>query len=318
MARILDLYRKHAAEPARAHDDVEPVVLRADPKIEPADDENSDVPFIEIGSPAGRVMSKGLQNLAPAPTIIPMPRPAAKTETVLAPAVTAASPLAYYHIAFQALPLSQGPLGPLDRRLAQELVAYHAPDHPVAEQYRSLAREFESQLRLETGKVLLFSSAQPGAGKTSVVLNLGLTMARQGTRVLVVDANLRRPAIAERLGIGAGPGLRDVLTRTVPLPWAIQNSGLENLTVLAHGNAGVEPPADAWTMLLDQLRGRTDFTLIDAADWSQAESTRLGALCTAIFLVLRPTDLTAESVSRLADEIPKQGGRLRGYVLVQR
>src|SRR5207247_1880385 len=63
-------------------------------------------------------------------------------------------------------------------------------------------------------------------------------------RVTVVDANLARPALAERLGLSAGPGLREVLTGRTPLPWAVQNTRQTNLRApVARRSAGPTAPA---------------------------------------------------------------------------
>jgi len=74
-----------------------------------------------------------------------------------------------------------------------------------------------------------------------------------------------------------------------------------------------------WPLVLDQLRQRYDWVVIDAPDWgSRTELPVLAATCGATYLVLRPDDLTGPDVNDMLTDIPRQGGKLRGYVLAQR
>jgi hypothetical protein len=319
MARILNIYSKPESASGPRLEAAPPLVL-PDPKIDTPDDDVSDVPFIEIGSPAGRVMSKGLQDLAPAPTIIPMPRPAVRSVIEPKPELAPMAAVPYFRISFQSLPFHRERLSPAERRFGQDLVAYHAPEHLVGEQYRQLAREVENQLASEPKKTLLFSSAAAGAGTTSVVLNLSITLARgEQTRVVVVDANFDRPAVADRFGLPSAPGIREILGRTIPLAWGFQETGVPNLSALTSGNRFGEPSLDIWPLLLDQLRQRFDWVLIDAAEWAdRPDLTALTATAAATFLVLRPADLEMPGLDGLFADIPRHGGRLRGYVVAQR
>ncbi len=131
----------------------------------------------------------------------------------------------------------------------------------------------------------------------------------------VIDANFARPAVAERLGLGMVPGLREVLARSVPLIWAIQETGQQGLNVLTAGAASIAPVMDDWPFVLDQLKQRFDWVLVDAAEWGHPELPALSGTCAANYLVLAPTDLAAPDLNDLLAEIPRHGGQLRGYVL---
>jgi Mrp family chromosome partitioning ATPase len=152
-----------------------------------------------------------------------------------------------------------------------------------------------------------------------VLLNLAITRARRDAgKVVVVDANFDRPAVAQRLGCAAAPGLREVLARTVPLAWGLQESGQMNLSVLSAGNLPGEPAMDLWPLVLDQLRHRFDLVLIDAAECQRPEWPAVAGTATATYLVLRQADLEKPELNDMLVEVPRLGGRLRGYVLTQR
>src|SRR5262249_34937438 len=126
-------------------------------------------------------------------------------------------------------------------RFAPELVAYHAPDLPAGERYRELLAALLSAAGVLPGDrcpVLLFTTAEPGAGATTVQLNVAITAARQGRRrVVVVAATLARPAVAERLGLPTVPGLREVLAGSAALEQALQPTEQANLRALTAGLA---------------------------------------------------------------------------------
>ena len=88
-------------------------------------------------------------------------------------------------------------------------------------------------------KVIMVASTRPGEGKSSVACLSAITFALNGSKVLLVDADLRRPAIHLRFRIGKGLGLSSVLSGTVPLqeavvPWA-------DSTKPAHFSVGTDP-----------------------------------------------------------------------------
>ena len=319
MARIVDTLHPHDARRDR-HGFEAPAKAQTVPVDEPCDDERDDVPFIEVGGPVKQTSLKVMRPSAdPIPTIIPLTRsaPLERSPAPVRPAISETP--AVFRISFQPLPFAPGVSEPIDQRLPRELVAFHQPDHPVSEQYRRLLAELQEQLGSEPGKTLLFASAVPGAGTTSVLLNLALTAAQQErTRVAVVDANFARPSLAQRLGLATAPGLREVLARTIPLTWALQESGLPALQALANGRTECQPAMEQWPAAVDLIKQHYDWVLIDAAEWGQQELPALAAACLATYLVLGPADLGSVEINDTLQEIPRHGGSLRGYVVVQR
>ncbi len=157
------------------------------------------------------------------------------------------------------------PPGPQLDRL---LVAALAPTSLAAEKYRSLRTRLK---RAETGRnlrTIAITSPAKGDGKSLTAANLALTMAQEfQQRVLLVDADLRRPTVHQLFGLGDGPGLGDVLMNVADLDQALVTLPDQHLTILP---AGVPPshPAEllgSATMrrVLDTLRTRFDRILID-------------------------------------------------------
>jgi hypothetical protein len=225
-------------------------------------------------------------------------------------------------VAFRSFPPELAPLPPVLERFAPDLVALHQPDHPISEQYRALVKNLEKQLPARQSQALLFTSPTPQTDTTPVLLNLAITRARRhATATVVVDANLRRPAVAERLGLPAAPGLGDVLAGRLSLPRAIQETGLGNLYALTAGKIAHENTTlvagDAMRVALRDLRGRFDWIFVNAPCWDgRPEASTLRSACDAVYVVVPETDVDTSAVEELSQLIVEQGGCLQGYFLV--
>ena len=291
---------------------------------EPNGAATDEVPFIEVGG-RGTTVDGSAAVLATMPEttrFIPhaspaMPRP---EPSIGVTAPRSANPLT---VAYQ--PLAAPSLREAaSKRLAPSLVAFHQPNHAVSGQYRSLLAGLTGQLPGRDAQVLLLAAPNSGTGATTVVLNLAITRARQTSKpVVVVDANLRRPAVAERLGLRVGPGLHEVAAGTIPLSAALQETAQPGLTVLPAGEAsaaaGAWPASEALRAVLEQLRRHFDWVLVDAPSWDGGpELVALGSACDAVYLVLRPAEVDAPVVHELGRLIPHLGSCLGGYILTQR
>ncbi len=140
---------------------------------------------------------------------------------------------------------------------------------------RAHLRYFNIDRELRT---LMVASAAPGDGKTTIARHLAGAAPRAGSRVLLLEADLRRPTLAQQLDIRSGPGLADVLIGAVPLSEAIQTIELEKasgesarartLDVLVAGAALPPNPGEliesrAMETLLERLKSQYDLVVID-------------------------------------------------------
>lgn len=162
------------------------------------------------------------------------------------------------------------------------LGSHYNPKSPVAEAYRTLRTniKFSSER-----KMFLVTSAGPKEGKTTVLINLGLTIAQMGSKILLVSSDLRRPSIYKTFGITREPGLTEVLTGVMPLDRALRNvtdilmgrlglegalksPGLENISILTTGHMPTNPSellgSKEMVELIKELRLRFDVVLFDS------------------------------------------------------
>jgi len=161
---------------------------------------------------------------------------------------------------------SSGHLGSLDPALDGKLIG--SPDTPsiVVEQYRRLASSLH-HLQADTGlKTLLVTSALPRDGKTLTITNLALTLSRSyRKRVLLIDADLRRPSLHEVFRLPKTSGLSEAL-RAGNRPNFLELSPL--LSILPAGEADADPlgalTSDRFAALLDRCATEYDWVLLDA------------------------------------------------------
>lgn len=145
------------------------------------------------------------------------------------------------------------------------VIMLSAPISVLAEQYRHLRTSIRFRTHDGNSKVLVVTSALPGEGKSVTAANLAVAMAYEGNhKILLIDAELRKPGIHRLLGLKLQPGLADVLSHGCPLVLALQQGPVDDLMVMSAGEApGI--PADlisprGMTSLLSKLR--TQFTCI--------------------------------------------------------
>lgn len=302
---------------------------------EPREDEQflveaEDAPFIEIGGPTGMVFSP-----APAAPLKPTAEVKAKTESSRAfPRIAAPAPAptpapivldtpnaAILSVRFHDV-LPRG-IGRIANGPDAGLVALHFPDHPVSGEYRTLRDEITRQLPQVTSRAITFTSAASEAGTTSVLLNLGITLARDGQRVLVLDANVNRPGVAAKLALPPSPGLAEVLGGQLPLPWALQPTAVPSLQALTVGSATDAASSASLgsaigrdlPKLVGQLRQWFDWVLIDAGVWGVVpERDATCETADAVYLVTRDADADRPEFTGLRTWVKQLGGALRGYV----
>jgi capsular exopolysaccharide synthesis family protein len=126
------------------------------------------------------------------------------------------------------------------RNLDAHVVSLLEPESFPAEQYRVLRQVVEDEARRRGARVLAVTSAAVGEGKTTTAVNIAASLAQGvGTRVLLVDADLRRPAVARTLGLDEpqGPGLAGVVLDRRRLASSVHQLPAFNLSLLPSGQS---------------------------------------------------------------------------------
>jgi capsular exopolysaccharide synthesis family protein len=122
--------------------------------------------------------------------------------------------------------------------------------------------------RQESLRVVMITSALSGEGKTSLASHLAVSLARAGRQVLLMDCDLRKPALDQVFDVAEAPGVSELLLGTAPVVEAVQPTSVEGLYVLPAGEASAEAlellGRDAIQPIFDQLKVRFDMIVVDS------------------------------------------------------
>ena len=204
---------------------------------------------------------------------------------------------------------------------AVELVTQSRPKSQMAESYRSLRTSLLLTSVGRPPKVILVTSALPQEGKTTTSINLAIVLAQKGTRVLLIDSDLRRPSIHKTLGMGPRSGLSNVLTGNIELEQAIIRSTiLPNLFLLP---AGTPPPNPAELLasskmkdVLVQLGKEYDHIVIDTPPTlSVTDAVVISTVADRVVLVIRSGQTTKQALRRARDLLLQVNARVCGVLM---
>jgi Mrp family chromosome partitioning ATPase len=295
--------REHSRQATPAEPN--PLDHRAVPVAPPAE-ASDEVPFIEVGP---------RKSLEASPCVL-----------ATAPGAHARDVVPSSSLTSDAVPETNGkPSIPESSGLsrAPQLVTFHQPDTTADAWYRHFLARMTLASTQAPARLLFFSAASAAAeaATVSVVLNLAMTAARRyGRSVIVVDADVPQPRIAQELGLKEHPGLGEVLAGERALEAAVQATTQENLSALTAGR-GEQPGAVRFVAatvcsVLRQLRQRYDFVLVRGPRWdSGAAAQQLAQTCDAVFPVLPTTGVETAPVDELLQAIPQRQAKLTGCIV---
>jgi len=205
---------------------------------------------------------------------------------------------------------AQGRLGPFPSSVAGKLILGDSTAPVAIEQYRRLAGTLHDLQAAQGTKVLMVTSAVPREGKTLTVCNLALTLSESyRRRVLLIDADLRRPAVHEVFGIPNVTGLSDGLRSDSSELSLVQLS--PNLTVLPAGRPESNPMAgltsERMRALLEESAREFDWVLLDAPPVGIMPDANLVArLAQGVIYVLAAGSTPHRLVERAVNEIGRE------------
>lgn len=167
---------------------------------------------------------------------------------------------------------------------------------PAAEAYRSLRTNLNYLTPPKAPRVIVVTSALPGDGKTTTAVNLAVTLAHQGQRVILIDAETRRGTVHDVFGIAPSPGFFDLMYGQASPGECIRRVAMESggtIDVLPLGSAPSVNPADLLVAqrlqpLFERLRQQYDYVLLDTPPLNLfTDSALIGAQADALLLVAR-------------------------------
>jgi polysaccharide biosynthesis transport protein len=189
------------------------------------------------------------------------------------------------------------------------------------ELYRAIRANVETERLKSSFRSILVTSPAPSEGKSTTILNLAYAFQEFGRRVLVVEADIRRPSLSSPLGLTNKPGLVDFLNGTAtfdqvcrPLP-----SGVIVIPgQVARGDAASLLASSRFKELLDVASQQFDVILIDSAPvLAVPDNLLLASIIDRVILVAKATGTSTRDLRKAQTVIERAGGRILGVVLNQ-
>ncbi|PRZ13402.1 polysaccharide biosynthesis tyrosine autokinase [Nesterenkonia sandarakina] len=198
------------------------------------------------------------------------------------------------------------------------LVVQVDPKSPRAESFRTLRTNLQFLEVGETKRSFVVTSSHQGEGKSTTVANLAITMQEAGQRVLVIDADLRRPRVADYFGLEGAVGLTNVLIGRVDLEDVVQYWGPHDLAVLPAGDIPPNPSellgSPSMDALLRFVKEQFDVVLIDAPPLTVTDAAILATRATGAIIVVAAGRTHRHQLSRSVVALEHVGAKLFGVI----
>ena len=215
----------------------------------------------------------------------------------------------------------------VERYLHLDLLAavprYEADNaHLVTEAYQNLRTALLFARGEEDGQVVLITGTAPQEGKTTTLVNIAKLLAGAGEKTVVLDCDLRRAQIHQRLGLEREPGLTDHFVKHVPLDELLKPTELPNLFVLTAGPLPPNPPAllarKSVVDLFAELRTRFEWILVDSPPLaSVTDALLLARHADVAVMVVQHNKVDKKVVKRSVAALQKASPNVLGVVLNQ-
>jgi capsular exopolysaccharide synthesis family protein len=200
------------------------------------------------------------------------------------------------------------------------LITHRHPRSPVAEAFRTLRTNLGYTSLDKPLKCLLITSAGPEEGKSTVSANLAVVFAQAGSRVLVVDADLRKPAMHKVFGLANRRGLTNVLVEDLDPREVIQAAEVPGLSVLTSGPIPPNPAellgSSRMQRLVPRLVEDFDLVVLDTPPvLAVTDAAVLAPLADGALLVARAGVTRADLLTQAREALERTGTRILGAVL---
>ena len=206
------------------------------------------------------------------------------------------------------------------RRKSRQPVSGYGSRSPAAEAYRAIRTSVQFATMDRPGQVLLVTSPNAGDGKSTTAANLAVTMASAGKRVVLVDADLRKPSLHQVFNLENRVGLTSALLSGNGMRSCIMPSGFDNLSVLTSGPLPPNPSellsSSRMRGLMEAMRREADVVILDSPPaLVVTDATLLAALADATILVAEAGRTRSAALRRAVDGLSRATDRLLGVIL---
>ncbi|MBB0992408.1 polysaccharide biosynthesis tyrosine autokinase [Dietzia sp. SLG510A3-30A2] len=204
---------------------------------------------------------------------------------------------------------------------AEHIVPFREGHSPAAESFRRLRTNLQFLNVDNPPRVFVLTSSVATEGKSETAINLSLALAESGSRVLLIEADLRRPLVVSYMSMPDKVGLTNVLTGQADFADVVQETRHEGVDLLACGPLPPNPSellsSEMARTLLQELRSKYDYVIIDSPPLLPVtDGALLAHITDGALLVVRSHRTTSDQVAQAVDNLAKADATLLGLVTV--
>lgn len=204
---------------------------------------------------------------------------------------------------------------------AEHIVPFREGHSPVAEAFRRLRTNLQFLQVDNPPRVIVLTSSVALEGKSETAVNLSLALAEAGSRVLLVEADLRRPRVVAYMSMPDKVGLTNVLTGQAEFSDVVQGTRHAGVDLLACGPLPPNPSellsSEVARKLFSQLRGLYDYVIIDSPPLLPVtDGALLAQISDGALLVVRSHRTTTDQLTQAVDNLEKANAQLLGTIVI--
>jgi capsular exopolysaccharide synthesis family protein len=213
-----------------------------------------------------------------------------------------------------------GVVSSFGREPSRGLLVAEVPGSAEGEMFRTLRTNVRFSHVDVPRRVVLVTSTGPAEGKSTILANLGVSLAQSGRRTLIVDTDLRRPVLHRIFALSKARGLADVLAGDVSLDEVLRPTRVADLEVLPCGTVPANPAelieSARLQELLARLRERYEYVLLDSPPaGGLVDASLLSALADGVLFVVEPRRFDWRVLRAALRQLDRAGARLYGVVI---
>jgi capsular exopolysaccharide synthesis family protein len=200
------------------------------------------------------------------------------------------------------------------------LVTLINPKSPVSEAYRTLRTNIHFSSVDEQIRIIMVASAQAGEGKTTTVSNLAVAYAQEGKKVLLIDADLRKPSLHRVFTVSNHSGLTSVLSGQYPFQEVVKETHVENLDVITSGPIPPNPSEMLSSLkmksVLEEIKNLYEIILFDTPPvLAVTDALIVSSMSEGVVLVVSSNKVKKEMVKKAKSNLEHVNARILGVVL---
>lgn len=202
----------------------------------------------------------------------------------------------------------------------RKLITILDPKSPISEQYRTIRTNIQFSSVDQEFKSIMVTSSAPGEGKSTTVSNLAVVLAQQGKKVLLIDADLRKPTVHYTFNATNTYGFTSVLTKQMTIFQAAKETKIDNLMILTSGPIPPNPAellaSKSMEQFFEEAYREYDVLLFDTPPaLAVADAQILANRCDGTILVVYSGKTEKDMVVKAKELLQSAQGKLLGVVL---